>query len=389
MNRVVARVKKLKMRSLTHVRKHNKRIDIDKTKSKNINLDGHDECVYQKYKGVDLEQAIQNRIDEIPIDQRTKIVTSGKNETTVAVEIVLSASPGYFRRDPDAAGTYDEKRTRAWLDANVKLLKEEYGDNLIEIDAHLGSERTPHLHAVVTPIQTQERKHRRTKKQIADNEKATTYTVQAFNAKQMFNRDNLVRFQDITANAVSHLGIKRGIRKLKLEEYTLQDFYKDVQRDTNMSVRLAKKEIPKIKVKEPPLLNRKEYQENLQNEVDEVREISTNWIGTLFKKMRYFQRERNRYKAICEQFAKFFNMSVDELDNKINTLNDNLDNANEEIERLNNKLNYANIEAETQREKATQLNKELHDIKYPQPEYEEIQERKERKGSKYDQPLEF
>jgi hypothetical protein len=389
MNRVVARVKKLKMRSLTNVRKHNKRIDVENTKSQNINLEGHDECVYQKYDGVDLEQAIQNRIDEIPIDQRTKIVSSGKNETTVAVEIVLSASPGYFRRDPDAAGTYDEKRTRAWLDANVKLLKEEYGDNLIEIDAHLGSERTPHLHAVITPIQEQERKHRRTKKQIADNEKATTYTVQAFNAKQMFNRDNLVRFQDITANAVQHLGIKRGIRKLKLEEYTLQDFYKDIQRDTNNSVKLAKREVKKIKVGEPPLINRKQYQESLQKEVDENNENAKNWIGTLFKQLRFEKREKSRYKAICEQFAKFFNMSIDELDNKINSLSDNLDNANQEIEHLNNKLRYAEIEAETQRDKATELNKELHDIKYPQPEYEKTEEQKERKGSKYDQPLEF
>lgn len=67
------------------------------------------------------------------------------------LRIVLSASPEYFRPgDPDAAGTWDEGRLAAWIEASMNQLREEHGADLVFAELHL-DEDTPHIHAVVAP----------------------------------------------------------------------------------------------------------------------------------------------------------------------------------------------------------------------------------------------
>lgn len=75
------------------------------------------------------------------------------------VRIVISASPGYFRPDnPEAAGTWDEDRMRAWRDRSLAWLKAEFGGDLVYASLHL-DEDTPHVHALVAP--TYQRKARK------------------------------------------------------------------------------------------------------------------------------------------------------------------------------------------------------------------------------------
>lgn len=70
------------------------------------------------------------------------------------LRIVVSASPDYFRPDdPTAAGTWDESRLEAWLEATMNQLRGEHGDDLIFAELHL-DEDTPHIHAVVAPTYT-------------------------------------------------------------------------------------------------------------------------------------------------------------------------------------------------------------------------------------------
>ena len=64
---------------------------------------------------------------------------------------VISASPKYFRPDdPEARGTWDDDRMRAWRDRSLAWLHAEFGDDLVYADLHL-DEDTPHIHAVIAP----------------------------------------------------------------------------------------------------------------------------------------------------------------------------------------------------------------------------------------------
>ena len=50
-------------------------------------------------------------------------------------------------------GNYDPKRLKAWVKCNMKALRKKFGENLIDVTLHL-DEATPHMHAVIVPVDT-------------------------------------------------------------------------------------------------------------------------------------------------------------------------------------------------------------------------------------------
>lgn len=66
------------------------------------------------------------------------------------VQMVLSASPEYFRGPGQGPGQWDESRLKAWKAATLGWLRDEYGDDLAHASLHL-DEDTPHIHALVVP----------------------------------------------------------------------------------------------------------------------------------------------------------------------------------------------------------------------------------------------
>lgn len=170
-----------------------------------------------------LAEAVLNRIQKTGVT-----VARGKqNESTVAIEIIVSASPEYFRpNNLDKWGSFEEEKLEPWIDANMDFLKKKFGDNLVRVDLHL-DEATPHMHAIVTPIISQKRKHRRTKAQIKAGLPAKTEIKSVLNASKMFNKEALIQLQTDAAEAVKHLGIKRGDRNSKATHTELKEWYKD------------------------------------------------------------------------------------------------------------------------------------------------------------------
>lgn len=73
-----------------------------------------------------------------------------KQADTPYVQIVLSASPEYFRDDLEAEGTWNEERLSKWKAATFDWLKTEYGEDLAHVSLHL-DEDTPHMHVLVVP----------------------------------------------------------------------------------------------------------------------------------------------------------------------------------------------------------------------------------------------
>lgn len=216
MAQVSLRIGKLKSSTLGAAENHNQRNEI----SENIIL--QNTHLNQKLIGGHrLHSDVMNRLNENSIT----IARGKQNESTVAIEIILSASPEFFRDNPEERGAFDQRKMEQWRDANLDFLQRKFGDNLVRVDLHL-DEATPHMHAIVTPVMRQERKIRRTKAEIKEKIPAKTKTVSVLNASKMFNKSALIQLQTDAAEAVSHLGIERGIRNSKASHTTLSEWYK-------------------------------------------------------------------------------------------------------------------------------------------------------------------
>jgi len=129
-----------------------------------------------------------------------------RSDSVLAMEILLSASPEYFRpKNPALAGEWDHDRMVKWAKASWLWLKKSYGDNLVDCRLHL-DEATPHIQAVLVPL-------------TADGR---------LSAKTLFGRNQLRELQSSYAKSVSSLGIVRGIEKSKSKHCKIKQFYTSV-----------------------------------------------------------------------------------------------------------------------------------------------------------------
>ncbi len=155
--------------------------------------------------GPDLVATILNKIKGVGAKVR--------KDSVLAVEAVLSASPEYFRPvNPAAAGTWDGTKTQAWAKAHWTWAQKEFGDRIVDARLHL-DEATPHLQVIFVPL-------------IKDPG-ADTIRLSAF---ELIGRKNLRRMQTESAQAVAHLGIRRGIEGSKATHTSLKQFYAEVNR---------------------------------------------------------------------------------------------------------------------------------------------------------------
>ncbi len=141
-----------------------------------------------------------------------------RNSTTVhAVEMLLTASPQYFR----AIGKkFDTAKTKAFADVCKKFLQDKYGDRVVFSVLHL-DETTPHIHVTLVPN--------------VDGK---------LNAKALFDRKELVKLQDEFAAACSGLGLERGMKSSKAKHTTIKQYYKIVN-DATVQMKLNYKPLRK------------------------------------------------------------------------------------------------------------------------------------------------
>ncbi len=113
-------------------------------------------------------------------------------ETVLCRDVVLSASPSYFRPGrEDQAGVFDHDRMKAWTVAALGWAKRQWPDQLASAVLHL-SEGCVHLHCLVVP---------RVK---------TAAGGWKLNSKALFDRQRLRDLQSSYAAAMAPLGIRRG-----------------------------------------------------------------------------------------------------------------------------------------------------------------------------------
>mgnify|MGYP000697188965 CR=1 FL=1 len=302
MSFAVCRVKKLKSSDLAAVGGHNMRtIDVP-----------HREPNGQFYrigfnKNKTTEELVNEKLDKFV---KKKI----RKDAAVAVELVLSASPEYFRPTaPENWGFYEKEKVEAWQKKTIDFIREKYKDGRIaDICVHL-DEATPHMHVVLVPLQKKQLKKRRTKEQIKNNISAETYESVTLNARDMFDKTALSQLQTDYAEALKPLGISRGIKHSRAKNKPLKKYYAEIATKESC----LKFDYPVIQ--KPPMFNAQNWVDENNQNIKQVFEKQQEEIQRLQKlsekyKNRY-ENEKNKTKYIAENFA-----TVDEIQKTIKTL---------------------------------------------------------------------
>lgn len=152
-----------------------------------------------------------------------KGITKFRKGGVLLIEFVLTFSPEFLIDESTGKKREDATElTREWARASRQWMVDRFGENCISIIYH-GCEKTPHLHCAVAPL---ELKTRKSGKQV--------WTL---NARGITGGPEKLRIlHDINANAVKHLGLKRGVRGSKAKHTTLKAYYGaiiEAQRECN------------------------------------------------------------------------------------------------------------------------------------------------------------
>ena len=206
MSYAIARLKKLKRGNISgsasHTARERETPNADPTQ-KNIRFIG----------SLDLEERLEDlvlaKIGEH--EQKRKIRT----DAVYCVELLLSASPSYFRSNcPTQAGYYEPQKLDDWLEATHQWLADEYGNRIVRAELHL-DEATPHIHAYFVPIDDQG--------QLRCNH--------FFDGRQKIHQ-----FQDSYYNTMRLIGLERGIKGSKAQHQDIKDFYRIVEEGRDLEV---------------------------------------------------------------------------------------------------------------------------------------------------------
>lgn len=140
-------------------------------------------------------EAIQHRIDTAGL--RRKV---GKNQTK-AIRVILTGTHEQMMK------IANDGRLNSWIDANLKWLRDTFGnENLVSCVLHM-DEKTPHLHATVVPIVTGERVRRKRE----GEKKYETKSGPRLSADDVMRRTKLHEYQNSYAKTMKSFGLQRGI----------------------------------------------------------------------------------------------------------------------------------------------------------------------------------
>ena len=186
-----------------------------------------------------LVDAVKTRIDRAELLRKEAAEAEGRTppkkrrkDAVLAVEVVLSASPEFFRPErPWEAGACDPERLAAWRDASLAWLKGRYGENLVSAVLHL-DEATPHIQAVFVPLTAH---HRLSASELVGG------------------REELRRFQDGIGQALAPLGIQRGMESSVAVHRSVAEYYGLVNKAWDDV------EPPEVTLETPPLLGREAW----------------------------------------------------------------------------------------------------------------------------------
>lgn len=184
------------------------------------NMEKH--CSREKMpKNADPEKATLNKSfinDKLSLPERFAKMTKGqtvRKNAVMAVEVMMTASP-------DAMQSMTSLND--WVKENKKWLDREFGkSNVVRMYLHM-DETTPHLHAVVIPL----------------DEKGK------LNCRSFLGgADKLTRLQDTYAKAMQPFNLERGVKGSKAHHKTVKEFYRAIEGAERKSLPEPNQEVKK------------------------------------------------------------------------------------------------------------------------------------------------
>ena len=155
-------------------------------------------------------EAVQHRIDTAGL--RRKV---GKNQTK-AIRIILTGTHEQMTK------IANDGRLNSWIDANLKWLKDIFGEeNLVSCVLHM-DEKTPHLHATIVPIVTGERLRRKRE----GEKKYETKSGPRLSADDVMRRTRLHEYKNSYAAAMKPFGLQRGIVGSTAKHQANSEYYR-------------------------------------------------------------------------------------------------------------------------------------------------------------------
>jgi hypothetical protein len=155
-------------------------------------------------------------------------------DTVLCREVVLSASPSYFRPGREGmGGVFEPGRVKAWAVASLAWAKRQWPDQLASFVLH-ADEQTVHAHLLVVP---------RVKSAAG---------VWKLNSKALFDRERLRELQTSYGAAMEPLGIRRGEPGSIATHAEARQFYGVVNASKSLPERIKLPPAPKP----PAALNR-------------------------------------------------------------------------------------------------------------------------------------
>ncbi len=153
-------------------------------------------------------------------------------DTVLCREIVLSASPSYFRPGRESmGGVFDLDKVKAWAVASLAWAKRQWPDQLASFVVHT-DEMNIHGHLLVIP---------RVKSAAG---------VWKLNSKALFDRERLRELQTGYGEALAPLGVRRGEPGSQAVHSEVRQFYGAVNASKSLPERV--KLPPAPKAPEPP-----------------------------------------------------------------------------------------------------------------------------------------
>ncbi|RZK35499.1 MAG: hypothetical protein EOO61_11805, partial [Hymenobacter sp.] len=181
------------------------------------------------YQNVEFVNHTQRDYWELANERIAEVVTGTVRKDAVrAMEVILTGSPEAFTRD--SKGRAIDYSDSQWAKDSLDFLKKTFGEkNIISCTLHQ-DEKTPHFHAVIVPI-------------TSDNH---------LSAKVLFNPVTLRDYQTGYAEAMRPHGMERGVKHSEAVHQPMKQYYgQQVQTADKLAEQLHPVKAIPIKI-EPP-----------------------------------------------------------------------------------------------------------------------------------------
>ena len=162
-------------------------------------------------------EAVEHRIATAGL--RRKV---GKNQV-MCMTFIMSSDHDAMKRI-EAEGRLDE-----WVDVSMRWAKDTFGkENVVGASLHM-DEYTPHLHLVVVPITTAERKKKPRESKAKKRYRTQPKNAPRLSADSIMTRENLIHFQDTYGEAMAQFGLERGIKGSEARHVDQHEYYRQCQ----------------------------------------------------------------------------------------------------------------------------------------------------------------